>query len=96
VLFRSEAAGDAGHVRVEVTTSAAPAQARVTVSDDGPGLPDGARERLFEPFFTTKPAGTGLGLAVSRALAQAHGGDLEPGTSPAGGASFVLVLPGPG
>jgi signal transduction histidine kinase len=64
----------------------------VLVADDGPGIGAGARDRLFEPFFTTKPRGTGLGLAVSRAIARAHGGDLAA-VEGAAGARFVLTLP---
>jgi signal transduction histidine kinase len=75
----------------------------LTVTDSGPGLDPAIEANLFEPFRTTKPNGTGLGLAVSRALARAHGGDLialpaPPRTSrqsaPHGtGASFALTLP---
>ncbi|HEX7490035.1 MAG TPA: ATP-binding protein, partial [Anaeromyxobacteraceae bacterium] len=43
--------------------------------------------------FTTKDRGTGLGLAISRAIARAHGGEIEAGNSPHGGASFTLRLP---
>jgi len=52
-----------------------------------------ARDRLFEPFFTTKARGTGLGLAVSRAIARAHGGDVEAASSEGDGAIFTLRLP---
>ncbi|MEP6504493.1 MAG: PAS domain S-box protein [Betaproteobacteria bacterium] len=66
------------------------------VADNGPGVPLAERDNIFEPFFTTKPAGvgTGLGLAVSRSLARAHGGELllEVG-EPQGGATFRLSLP---
>ncbi|MDB4945778.1 MAG: Flagellar sensor histidine kinase FleS [Labilithrix sp.] len=48
----------------------------VRVEDQGPGVPAARAAELFEPFFTTKPAGTGLGLALSRAIARAHGGDV--------------------
>lgn len=67
----------------------------VDVKDHGPGLSDEARAHLFEPFFTSKAKGTGLGLAVSRANALAHGGALEClTTSPSGsGATFRLRLP---
>jgi signal transduction histidine kinase len=63
------------------------------VEDSGPGIPADRRGRLFEPFFTTKPRGTGLGLAVSRAIARAHGGELAADAAAAGGARFALRLP---
>ncbi|MEK8030058.1 response regulator [Ideonella sp. DXS29W] len=66
------------------------------VEDNGPGVSAAVRQHVFEPFFTTKPdgLGTGLGLAMSRSLVRAHGGDLmlEAGSS-LGGASFRLSLP---
>jgi signal transduction histidine kinase len=87
----AEAAGHGG--RIEVTLSEDTTDARVAVADDGPGLDDAVRGRLFEPFFTTKERGTGLGLAISRAIARAHGGDLEASNGPAAGALFTLRLP---
>lgn len=62
------------------------------VTDDGPGIPDGVRSRLFEPFFTTRSSGTGLGLAVVRAVAQAHGGTVKVQSTDRG-TSFSLLLP---
>ncbi|HVW71504.1 MAG TPA: ATP-binding protein, partial [Steroidobacteraceae bacterium] len=66
----------------------------VSVSDQGPGLAPGMEPQLFSPFSTTKPAGTGLGLAMSRTVARAHGGDLEYQANFPRGASFTLTLPG--
>jgi len=64
----------------------------VWVEDDGPGLADTAN--LFVPFFTTKPSGTGIGLALSREIAEAHGGTLTLENRPgARGAIARLVLP---
>lgn len=65
------------------------------IEDDGPGIAPEAREHLFEPFYTTKPVGdgTGLGLAVAHAAAEDHGGGVEAGDSPLGGACFTLTLP---
>lgn len=66
---------------------------RISVSDNGPGLPPEARARIFEPYFTTKSGGSGLGLPISHRIAVEHGGDLTYTTSSLGGAEFVLVLP---
>jgi signal transduction histidine kinase len=87
----AEAAGEGG--RVEVRVRERDGTAEVVVDDDGPGVGGEARARLFEPFFTTKEKGTGLGLAASRAIARAHGGDVEAGERPGGGARFTLRLP---
>jgi two-component system NtrC family sensor kinase len=65
------------------------------VSDDGPGIPAGIRERICEPFFTTKPPGqgTGLGLSVVYGLVQAHEGELDIQSSPETGSRFTMVFP---
>lgn len=68
---------------------------RLRVSDDGPGVPDAALSRLFEPFFTTRPQGTGLGLSVVKAVADAHGGNVAVATSELG-TSFTMTLPAAG
>ena len=61
-------------------------------SDNGPGVSDSVRPRLFEPFVTGRPNGVGIGLALSRKIARAHGGDLvlEEQVSEA---SFDFTLP---
>jgi two-component system NtrC family sensor kinase len=66
----------------------------INVADNGPGIPAKLRSRVFDPFFTTKPvgAGTGIGLAVSRGIVEAHGGALTLATSERG-AHFVVRLP---
>lgn len=66
----------------------------ITVTDNGPGLPEAVRERLFEPFFTTKPAGQGLGLglAISQAIVEEFHGHLGARNAPGRGASFTLWL----
>lgn len=64
------------------------------VEDRGPGVPAELRRKIFEPFFTTRAGGHGLGLAVARQIVEAHGGRLEVGDRPGGGAVFRLRLPG--
>jgi two-component system NtrC family sensor kinase len=67
----------------------------LTVTDNGPGVPEALRERVFDPFFTTKPdgEGTGVGLALCRAIARAHGGGIAVEETPGGGATFTVRLP---
>ena len=87
----AEAAGSGG--RVEVRIDADRKGARISFQDSGPGLAPEVLSKLFEPFFTTKGTGTGLGLAVSRGIAQAHGGEIEAESPPGGGARFTVWLP---
>lgn len=65
----------------------------VAVRDNGPGIPSEALPRIFSPFFTTKEGGTGLGLALAKKTAEAHGGTLEASTRRSGGAELLLVVP---
>ena len=80
---------------LRITARAASGVIEIAVADNGPGIPAEVRSRIFDPFFTTKPvgAGTGIGLAVSRGIAEAHGGSLHLEEAPEGGACFVLRLP---
>jgi two-component system NtrC family sensor kinase len=83
--------------RLAVTLAADGPRARAVlrVADNGPGVPEDIRSRIFDPFFTTKPTGTGtgIGLAVSRGIVEAHGGSLRLDPAPARGAVFILELP---
>jgi signal transduction histidine kinase len=87
----AEAAGPQGNVVVALR--ARDDRAEVEVADDGPGVPPETRGRIFEPFFTTKHCGKGLGLAVSRAFARAHGGEILVESRNSRGAVFTLEVP---
>lgn len=78
------------HVRVQATRD--DDAVVLAVHDDGPGIDPAHAERIFEPFFTTRADGTGLGLAMARTVARAHGGDLVLAPSERG-ARFELRLP---
>jgi signal transduction histidine kinase len=65
----------------------------VEVQDTGPGLDPENLDRLFESFYTTKPDGIGMGLAISRSIAEAHGGQLSAAPNNPCGAVFRLTLP---
>jgi two-component system, NtrC family, nitrogen regulation sensor histidine kinase GlnL len=67
--------------------------ARVSVQDNGPGIPETMLARLFTPFATSKPHGTGLGLAISRRIVEAHGGRIEVKNRSGGGAEANVYLP---
>ncbi len=71
---------------------------RISISDNGPGLPAGAEERIFDKFYRASPTadggrGSGLGLAICRAIINAHSGTLVAANRPGGGAEFVIRLP---
>jgi len=83
-----------GVVRVAAERSAR--AVAITVDDDGPGIPARIRERLFQPFAGSgRAGGAGLGLAISRELAQAHGGDVTLVETGPDGSTFELTLPQP-
>lgn len=84
----------AGAIRVEVAAKAGDGRLIIEVSDNGPGLPPRARERLFQPFAGSgRPGGSGLGLAIARELMRAHGGEIRLIRSTAEGTAFGLELP---
>jgi len=70
-----------------------PAQLRVTIKDNGTGIPPEVMGRLFEPFFTAKPHGTGLGLPITRRIVLEHHGDISVESQPGQGATFYVFLP---
>ncbi|SAL29492.1 integral membrane sensor signal transduction histidine kinase [Caballeronia terrestris] len=83
-----------GHVTLSATRSAA--GLTIEVADDGPGVPPSERERIFEPFVTGHATGSGLGLAVVREIATAHGGRAycaASGDANEPGACFVIEIP---
>lgn len=89
----ADAAQAGGHVWLTARV-AADGGIEISVTDDGPGVPSELAERIFEPFFSTKGAqGTGLGLALSRSIAEAHCGALTLHHSLGRGATFTLKLP---
>lgn len=90
-----EAVGKGLQLNVEVR--AVDSGVRVSVHDNGPGIPPEILPRIFDPFFTTKTntGGVGLGLSVAEGIVRKYGGRIYAETSvPDGGASFVLELPG--
>ncbi len=94
-LIRNATEAMAGSPRRELTisTSSSDTEVRLDVADTGPGLSEAMRESLFEPFTTTKTEGMGVGLAISRAIIEAHDGKIWAAANPDGGATFSFTLP---
>jgi signal transduction histidine kinase len=87
-----EAMADGGHLVVRVERDEE-GGALVTVEDDGPGIPEAVRANVFDPFFTTKQRGTGLGLAVTREIVEAHRGTITCEPRSPHGTIFRLRFP---
>lgn len=88
-----EAMDRKGAVVVEVQVLAAERVMRLTVADNGPGIPLGEREKLFMPYYSTKRRGSGLGLAIVRRIVAEHGGSIDLADNVPKGTRFTLELP---
>jgi two-component system nitrogen regulation sensor histidine kinase NtrY len=64
----------------------------IEIADNGPGIDDDVKSKIFVPFFTTKKDGSGVGLALTRQVMNAHGGSIKVANSETGGALFTLVF----
>ena len=90
-LVTNAAQASIGSPVIELCAVRSHEQICLTVTDDGPGVREDIRSRLFDPFFTTRPQGTGLGLAVVRSVAEAHGGEVMLDCGPHGTAFSICV-----
>ena len=79
--------------KVEIKLSKTKAGARITVSDNGPGIPDELKQRITEPYVTTRTKGTGLGLAITKKIMEDHFGKLDIEDTKGGGTTMILTLP---
>ncbi|MFJ7076570.1 ATP-binding protein [Streptomyces sp. NPDC098781] len=88
-----------GTVTIDITATTSPREGEdvgtsVTVSDEGPGIPEESMNRVFTRFWRgSKRGGTGLGLYIVKGIVEAHGGTIEVGRAPGGGAQFRFTLP---
>jgi len=78
-----------------ITTKKQNDTARISIADDGPGIPPENLKRIFDPFFTTKEAGkgTGLGLSICHGIVTEHGGQIYAESQLGKGATFFVELP---
>jgi nitrogen fixation/metabolism regulation signal transduction histidine kinase len=88
----SQATQASGLIRI-VAEPAAGKWLRLHVDDNGPGIPEALRPTIFDPYVTHTAGGTGLGLAIVKKIVVEHGGTIDAGDSPLGGARISIVLP---
>jgi signal transduction histidine kinase len=79
---------------VKVSSKKKDGLVNISVSDNGPGIPNDIKDKIFQPFFTTKPtgSGTGLGLSLAYDIVKAHGGKLSVETEVGEGSTFIIQL----
>jgi signal transduction histidine kinase len=78
--------------KVNFRTSRVDDFAELTISDNGPGIPEDKLKKIFEPFFTSKAEGMGMGLSIARTIVEAHNGRISAENQPGGGALFRIRL----
>lgn len=88
-----EGAGTTPEIQIRGSVDAAHKSCRVSVDDNGPGVPEPVRERIFQPFFTTRSQGTGLGLAIVQKIVVMHNGRVAVHDARGGGASIQISIP---
>jgi signal transduction histidine kinase len=88
-----EGVGVTPDIRLHGWVDTAHRSCRVSVEDNGPGIPESARERIFQPFFTTRSQGTGLGLAIVQKIVVMHNGRVAVQDARGGGASIQISIP---
>lgn len=77
--------------KVEIIVSRSGNQPCISVSDNGPGMPENVKANLFQPFVTTKPGGSGIGLTLSRQIARCHNGNLTISSGPRGTTATITL-----
>lgn len=94
-LVRNAIQSGGTNTTVTVRTELVGDRVRLSVEDDGPGMPEGVRAQIFDPFFTTRreDGGTGLGLSLAHGLVQEHGGTITVDSLPGRGTTLAVELP---
>jgi len=96
VRQKQQTAGPDYRPTIEVTTSHSDKELRISVRDNGTGIPDGVKEKIMQPFFTTKPTGQGTGLGLSLSydiIVKEHGGRLTATSKEGEFTQFEILIP---
>jgi signal transduction histidine kinase len=89
----AEAKTPAPQLVIQAGENLAGSEVWLRVRDNGPGMDADKLARVWSPFYTSKATGTGLGLALSKKVVEAHGGSLEASSAPGEGSEFLITLP---
>ena len=92
VNARDALSPDGSRIDVRLAKSVRAGSLRLSVTDDGRGIPAALRERVFEAFYTTKTHGTGLGMAIAKQSMEKHRGTIQASPSNGGGAEFIITI----
>jgi two-component system nitrogen regulation sensor histidine kinase NtrY len=92
-LIENALRASAGRGEVEVLVERSEGMAMITVADRGPGVPAELLQRIFDPYFSTHDTGTGLGLPITRRIAEEHGGTVFARNRLGGGLEVVIMIP---
>lgn len=92
LINAQQAMPEGGQVYIQVSAHGDD-MARLDVIDTGPGIPEDQREKVFEAYYSTKKGGSGLGLATTRQIIRAHGGQILLYSAPPQGSCFTILLP---
>ncbi len=96
VVNACEAMGEGGKIVIteeEAHPESRKHEAIIRISDNGPGIPEVACNKIFQPFYSTKEEGTGLGLSIASRIIHEHGGKIEVNSSEGKGTTFIISLP---
>lgn len=88
-----EACGERPETHIDVRTNCAQDEIEFSICDNGPGIPEKAKNWIFEPYSTDKPKGTGLGLAIVKKIVDEHQGQIHVESEPEQGTCFIIKLP---
>ena len=92
LLNAKQVLGKEGRIEVSAAVGSQ-GEVRISVRDNGPGIPVSDREKIFHIFYSTKGGGTGMGLPIARRILESHGGSLEVESTPGNGTCFILIFP---
>ena len=92
LINAQQAMPDGGELYIQVGKHG-DSMTRIDVIDTGPGIPEDQREKVFKAYYSTKKGGSGLGLATTRQIVRAHGGQIHLYSEPGRGSCFTILLP---